>query len=427
MKVKLTYLLAFLAVINAFSQISRTEKKIKATVAKNNNESIKFLEKVVNINSGTMNPEGVKEVGMAFKAEFDKLGFTTRWVDLSGLNRGGHLFAETSGNKGKKLLLIGHLDTVFEKDSPFQQFTMLQDSIAAGPGANDMKGGNVIILYALKALQENGLLKDTQIIVALTGDEENPGEPLQEARKHLIEAAKKSDIALGFETASGFNYATVARRGASSWKLEVEGKQAHSSGIFSENTGAGAIYEAARILNSFYDELKDEKFLTFNPGLVLGGTNVNFNEAQSKGESAGKDNVVAKNAVVVGDLRFISEDQKNITRQRMQAIVEKNLPKTSATISFFDGYPAMSPTEGNYRLLKILSNVSIDLGYGEVQAYDPGRRGAADVSFVAQYVDCLDGLGAMGSGAHSPNETIDLKTFEELTLRTAVFIYRLIQ
>lgn len=427
MKKKSACLLFFWATLNALSQINQVEEaKILASVAKNNHESIKFLEKVVNINSGTMNPEGVKEVGMVFKTEFDNLGFTTRWVDLSSLNRGGHLFAETSGNKGKKLLLIGHLDTVFEKDSPFQRFTMLEDSIAAGPGANDMKGGNVIILYALKALQENGLLKNAQIIVAYTGDEENPGEPLLEARKHLIEAAKKSDIALGFETATGFNYATVARRGASSWKLEVEGKQAHSSGIFGENTGAGAIYEASRTLNSFYEELKGEEFLTFNPGLVLGGTNVVFDEAQSRGEASGKDNVVAKTAVVVGDLRFISEEQKNAARQRMKAIVEKSLPKTSATISFFDGYPAMSPTDGNYGLLKMLSNVSNDLGYGEVQAYDPGRRGAADVSFVAEYVDCLDGLGAMGTGAHSPNETVDLKTFEELTIRTAVFIYRLI-
>jgi glutamate carboxypeptidase len=86
----------------------------------------------------------------------------------------------------------------------------------------------------------------------------------------------------------------------------------------------------------------------------------------------------------------------------------------------------MSPTEGNNNLLKVLNQVSLDLNQGAVIAYDPGKRGAADTSFVAEYVDCLDGLGTMGSGAHTPNETVNLKTFEALTMRTAILIYRLI-
>ena len=345
---------------------------------------------------------------------------------MSEVNRAGHLFAETSGNKGKKLLLIGHLDTVFESDSPFQQFEQVNDSTAKAPGGNDMKGGDVIMLYALKALAQNGLLDDAQIIVAYTGDEENTGKPLSISRNHLIEAAKRSDIALGFETSTGFNFATVARRGASGWKVEVKGKRAHSSGIFSENTGAGAIFEMSRILNAFYNEVRGEDYLTFNPGVLLGGTTVSLDEAYSKGTAFGKDNVVAQTAVVEGGLRFISEEQKENARSKMRAIVKNNLPQTSAEISFTDSYPAMSPTEGNNNLLKILNQVSLDLKQGGVDAYDPGKRGAADTSFVAEYVDCLDGLGTMGSGAHTPSETVNLKTFEELTKRTAILIYRLI-
>ncbi|HBU79517.1 MAG TPA: peptidase M20, partial [Muricauda sp.] len=317
MKIQFTSTLIALLFVASLSaqKLSRTEKKIVSTIEKNNSEAIDFLEKVVNINSGTLNAEGVKKVGMVFKDAFDNIGFETKWIEMPAeMNRAGHLFAETTGTKGKKLLLIGHLDTVFEEDSPFQTFEMVNDSIAHAPGGNDMKGGDVIVLYALKALSENGLLENAQIVVAFTGDEESTGKPLSISRKDLIDAAKRSDIALGFETSTGFNYATVARRGASGWAVEVEGKRAHSSGVFSEGTGAGAIFEMSRILHQFYTDVKGEDLLTFNPGVLLGGTFVNFDELTSKGDAFGKTNVVAQKAVVKGGLRFISEEQKERAR-----------------------------------------------------------------------------------------------------------------
>jgi glutamate carboxypeptidase len=406
--------------------ISTIEQKIINTIEANNLEAIEFLKKVVNINSGTMNHAGVKLVADEFAQAFEGIGFTTSWYNMSEVNRSGHFFAETNGKKGKKLLLIGHLDTVFEADSPFQEFKMVNDSMAHAPGGNDMKGGDVIILYALKALADNGLLKNSQIIAAFTGDEEASGKPLAISRKHLVDAAKRSDIALCFETSTGFNYATVARRGSSDWKLEVKGKRAHSSGIFNESVGAGAIFEASRIMNEFYNVVRGEEYLTFNPGVILGGTQVNFDEALSKGTAFGKSNVVSQTVVVDGGLRFISEEQKERARAKMRDIVSNNLPHTSAEIIFADGYPAMSPTEGNNNLLSILNQVSLDLKLGGVEAYDPGKRGAADTSFVAEYVDCLDGLGTMGSGAHTPEETVNLNTVEALTKRAALLIYRLI-
>lgn len=419
--------LGFLSLALQSQNLKRAERKIVASVESNNAAAIDFLEKVVNINSGTLNLEGVQKVGEVFQNEFDALGFKTTWISMPDeMNRAGHLFAETSGKKGKKLLLIGHLDTVFEEDSPFQLFKMVNDSIAHAPGGNDMKGGNVIVLYALKALQENGLLNDAQIIVAFTGDEESTGKPLEISRKDLIEAAKRSDIALGFETSTGFNFATVARRGASGWELKTTGKRAHSSGVFSERTGAGAIFEMSRILNGFYEQVKGEQYLTFNPGVLLGGTFIDYDIKTGKGEAFGKTNVVPQTALVRGGLRFMSEEQKERARNKMREIVADHLPKTAAEISFTDSYPAMEPTEGNKKLLEQLNQVSLDLGQGEVLAYDPGKRGAADTSFVAEYVDCLDGLGTMGSGAHTPQETVNLNTIEALTKRTAILIYRLI-
>lgn len=407
--------------------LSRTERKIVKTVEANTKASIELLRKVVNVNSGTLNLKGVKRVGDIFEQEFRRIDFRTSWVSMpETMNRAGHLFAETTGSKGKRLLLIGHLDTVFEENSPFQSFEMINDSIAHAPGANDMKGGDVIVLYALKALHEHHLLDNAQIIVAFTGDEESTGSPLELSRRDLIAAAKRSDVALGFEASTGFNYATIARRGSSGWMVEVEGKRAHSSRIFSESVGAGAIFEMGRILHGFYTDVKGEELLTFNAGTVLGGTTLDYDDTSGEGKVFGKTNVVAQHAEARGGLRFISEEQKERARSKMREIVDDNLPGTTAKIMFKDSYPAMEPTIGNTRLLESLNQVSLALGQGEVKAYDPGKRGAADTSFVARYVDCLDGLGAMGSDAHTLRETINLNTMEALTKRMAVFIYRLI-
>ncbi|MEX0845092.1 MAG: M20/M25/M40 family metallo-hydrolase [Balneolaceae bacterium] len=412
---------------NLFAQqLSETEKRILDHIDANHAEALHFLETNVNINSGTLNLEGVRKVGENYINAYNKLGFETNWIPQDDVNRSGHFFAEQKGSKGKKMLLIGHLDTVFEPDSPFQKFEMLNDSIATGPGVNDMKGGNVLILYALKALKEAGAITNAQIIVALTGDEEKAGSPISKSRKDLIEAAKRSDIALGFETASGFSFATVARRASYSWKLEVTGKQAHSSGIFSESTGAGSAFEASRILNRFYEELREEN-LTYNAGVLIGGNEVNYDEANMRGTVSGKTNIVPKKTIAHGGIRFLTTEQGERAFQKMEDIVNDHLPRTSAELTIYEGYPPMEPTEGNMELLSVLNELSQDLGLGEVEAYDPGRRGAADISFVAKHVDGLDGLGAMGSGAHGPHETINLNTFKDLTKRAALLIYRLTQ
>ena len=424
--IPLNLLIITMLCINGQAQkLTKTELKIIDKVKASHEESVDFLEKVVNINSGSLNLAGVREVGDVFSNAFDAIGFETRWIDMpQEMNRAGHLFASIKGKKGKKLLLIGHLDTVFEENSPFQTFER-RDSIAFGPGANDMKGGNVVMLYALKALYELNLLKKAAITVAFTGDEESTGKPLSISRKDLIDAGKEADIALGFETSTGFDNATVARRGSSGWRVETEGIRAHSSGVFNERVGAGAIFEMSRILNTFYEQVRGEEYLTFNPGTLLGGTFVDFDKQTSSGEVFGKSNVVAQKAVVNGGLRFISEEQKENARAKMREIVAQNLPQTSAKIIFTDSYPAMGPTPGNLAVLAELDQVSKDLGHDGVRPFDPLKRGAADISFVADYTDGIDGLGTMGTGAHTPQETVNLKTMNALIQRSALLIYRL--
>jgi glutamate carboxypeptidase len=422
------FVLMFLSFLPAaFSQkTSDIEKKVIAYIDQHLPDAMNLLKESVNINSGTLNIAGVKKVGELYRKELEKAGFTCTWVSMpDSLKRAGHLVAERKGKKGKKLFLIGHLDTVFEPDMPFSPFTILNDSTATGQGANDMKGGDVVAIMALQALNMYGLLDDTNITVYFTGDEERGGEPLSVSRGDFIERAKQSEIALGFEGATGTNIIATARRGASSWLLEVEGKQAHSSGIFSERVGYGAVYEAARIINEFRTSLSNEKYLTFNPGLIVGGSEVNYTESKAYGTVIGKDNIISPVVKVHGDLRFLTAQQKDDARNKMRAIVANNLPGTKATIHFTDGIPSMAPTQGNNKILAVIDQVSKDMGMGPSVAGDPGSRGAGDISYVAEFLDCVDGLGAMGKGAHAPGETIDLKSFPFLIKRSALLMYRL--
>ncbi|PRY88993.1 glutamate carboxypeptidase [Mongoliibacter ruber] len=414
--------------LNTFAQgLSDTEKKLIDLIDKNYEETVALLEETVNINSGTLNIEGVREVGRVFEREFAKIGFQTEWITLpDSLRRAGHFVASKKGNKGKKLFFIGHLDTVFEKDMPFYPFTMVDENTAKGQGVNDMKGGNVMIFATLKALHEMGLLDDRTVTVYFNGDEENAGNPSHVSRADFIERAKQHDYALGYETAQGFNIATVARRGASTWVLKTEGKQVHSSGVFKEHAGFGAIYEAARILNSFREELLGEQYLTFNPGQIIGGSDIQYDVNTGEGEALGKTNIVAREALVTGDLRFLGEAQKEAAREKMSQIVAQHLNQTKATITFQDGIPSMEPTPGNYALVEKLSATSEAMGFGKVEAGDPGSRGGGDISYIGEFLDCIDGIGASGTGAHSPAETINMKEFPDLIKRSTVFVYRLL-
>jgi glutamate carboxypeptidase len=420
-------LLALCLFLNLFAhaQLSSQEQQLTHLIKQAMPQTIELLKQSVNINSGTFNINGVKAVGELYAKELRALGFTVEWIAMpDSLKRAGHLVAYRKGKKGKKLFLIGHLDTVFEPDMPANPFTMLNDSTATGQGVNDMKGGDVLIIAALKAMHQLRMLDETNITVYMTGDEENAGHPREIYRGDFITRAKEHDIALAFETATNLNTVATARRGASGWHLEVEGKQAHSSGVFGA-AGYGAIYEAARIVNSFRETLSKEQYLTFNPGLFMGGSELNYQENAQSGTVSGKTNIISPKTVVIGDLRFISETQKENARNTMRQIVGQSLPGTKASIQFSDGIPAMSPTEGNAKLAVQLSAVSEAMGLGKVNPGNPGSRGAGDISYVAQYLDCLDGLGASGRGAHAPGETINLKEYPLLIQRTAVFLYRL--
>ena len=419
------FLFVCLAMGARAQKLNREEKKILETIHASLPQHLKLLQQLVDINSGSLNIEGVKANGELLAQAFRNINFTTEWMAMpDSVKRAGHLVASTKGKKGKRLLLIGHLDTVFEPDMPANPFRMINDSTATGQGVVDMKGGNVIILAALHALHKNGLLKDVTITAYFTGDEENTGRPESVTRGDFIARAKQHDVALGFEGAQGLGIVATGRRGYAEWLINVYGEQGHSAGIF--RRGYGAIYEVARIIEAFRVQLGNEEYLTFNPGIVIGGTEMIYDTSKLAGAVASKINIISPAAVVHGEMRFLTTAQKDSTKARMQRIAtSQNLPGTRATISFKDGMPSMEPTAGNNRLVAVVSRVSQDLGFGTVTAGDPGQRGAGDISYVASYLDAIDGLGAEGQGAHAPGETMNLASFEKLVQRAAILIYRL--
>jgi len=412
----------------AAAKLTPAESRMLATIKTEEARTVALLEKLVNQNSGSLNLPGVEKVGQMMRGELEPLGFTVDWIDMRATGRAGHLVARHQGNgQGKKMLLIGHLDTVFEPDSPFQKWTR-RGNDGEGPGAGDDKGGMVVMVAALRAMQAAGTLKNADIEIVLTGDEEDTGSPIEIARRDLIAAGKRADVALDYEglvTDGGKDMGSIARRSSASWTVTASSKSGHSSGVFSDASGFGANYELIRILDAFRRDLREDK-LTFNVGLIGGGATAALDKDRIRLAATGKTNIIAETAVARGDLRAIDEAQIDRTRAKMRAIVATSLPGTSATITFDeDGYPPMAETAGNRALLAKLNAVNADLGLPAMAALDPLKRGAADISFVAKDVDGINGLGPASRADHAPGETVDIASIYRQAGRAAILMSRL--
>lgn len=410
----------------AQQRVSAAETRMKSVIASDQDRNVALLERLVLQNSGSLNIDGVTKVGQMMREELEPLGFTVEWQDMKAVDRAGHIVATHKGRPGtKRVLMIGHLDTVFEPSSPFTGFKRNGDR-AIGPGASDDKGGMVVVVAALRAMHAAGTLKDANITVYLTGDEEKTGRPLNITRDGLIAAGKSHDVALEYEGLAIENAkdaGTIARRSSTGWKLRTTGNTGHSSVVFGTR-GYGAVYEMARILDSFRRELPEPN-LTYNVGVLAGGTPAAIDDTGTSGTATGKSNIIASHAAADGDLRSLTPEQDAEARAGMKAIVAKNLPGTTATLTFDDSYPPMAPTEANRALLGRLNAVNRDLGLPEMPEYDPAKRGAADSGFVAANVATLGGLGAAGGGAHAEGEWVDVSSIQRQALRSAVLISRL--
>jgi glutamate carboxypeptidase len=425
----LPLLLAALLPAFAHAALAPPEQRIAQAVDADQPRSIALLQKLVEQNSGTMNLQGVEAVSRMLRPEFEALGFSVEWKPMAQAKRAGHLIATRHGRPGStRMLLIGHLDTVFEPDSPFRGFVREGDR-AVGPGVGDDKGGVVVMLAALRAMHAAGTLDGANIEVVLTGDEEHAGDPIEIARADLVAAGKRADVALDFENLAqenGKDMGSIARRSSNSWTLTTTGRSGHSSTIFSESMGDGAIYELTRIIAAFRAELPEPN-LTFNVGLIGGGQSAELDADGVRIAATGKGNIIPSIAIAKGDFRTLSQDQTERVQAKMQAIVARHLPRTGATLTIEQGYPAMPPTEGNRALLGKLNAINRDLGLAPMAELDPLKRGAGDIAFVAADTDGLVGLGIAGDGSHAPGESADLASIPRQAKRAAILMSRLSQ
>ena len=363
---------------SAQEPLSAAGAAIVAAVNDGNSAALALLERVVNINSGTQNFAACAQVGALFRAEFDALGFKTEWVDGASWNRAGHLVATHPG-PSPKVLLIGHLDTVFEPTARFRQLERSRRRSRARSRHHRHEGRRR--RHAARAEgAEGGRRARSHEHHRRDDRRRGSARPAhcRSAREALVDGGEgRRGCASDSRMATAIPaHAVIARRGTTSWRLEVTGTAGHSSQVFGPELGAGAIYEAARIVNGFRERLAGEPHLTFNPGVFLGGTPVDFDAATSGGTASGKTNVVRRAPLVTGDLRALTAEQFEKAKQAMRAVVAQSLPRTSAEITFDDGYPPLAPTAGNEKLLVMYDQASRDLGLGSVAGRQPrqGRR-----------------------------------------------------
>jgi glutamate carboxypeptidase len=379
---------------------------------------LSMLERITNINSGSLNKQGVDEIATIFSRELRRLGFSISTlpgdviempscpgsdynVDVSD-----HVLATKTG-AGKRLLLMGHLDTVFPPDSPFQIFRREGDTMY-GPGVADMQGGLVVMLYALKALAEAEELDSKTISILLNSDEEMGS---LSSRKYLEQQALLHDYGLVYES-SGTNNLTRTRKGLGQARFVVNGKASHAGGAHEQ--GRSAIKELAYKIVEIENMTNYESGVTVNVGIVSGG------EAR---------NTIAPCAEAFIDLRYPQPQQGLDAADQFEQIFDSvySYPVDSGDLTT-DRWinlhrPPKIPTPESDRLLEKTRAIGRLLGQ-ELGITDSG--GGTDGSLTqAVGLPTVDSLGVAGTGAHSNREQARVSSLVERAKLSAVLIRRL--
>lgn len=379
-------------------------------------DMVEMIERITNINSGSLNKPGVNEMADIFSRELQQLGFsistlpgeTIEMPSCPGSNYNidvaDHVLASKAGN-GTRLLLMGHLDTVFPLNSPFQTFRREGDMMY-GPGVSDMKGGLVVMLYALKALNEFAHLQDKSITLLLNSDEEVGS---LSSRKYLEQQALLHDYGLVYEPGTSL---VRQRKGLGQARFVITGKASHAGAAHEQ--GRSAIKELAYKIVEIERMTDYESGVTVNVGVVNGG------EAR---------NTIAPCAEALIDLRYPQAQQgldavaqfEDIFASVYSYAVDSGEISTESWTNLHR--PPKIPTpESDYLLQKTLS-ISKLLG----QTIGVGDSGGGTDGSLTQAVGLptLDSLGGSGSGAHSDREEGRISSLVERAKLSAILIHRL--
>ena len=366
-------------------------------------EQIDFLARLVNRDSGTDDRDDVNQVGDMLAAPLSELGFSVKRVTPE--RYGDHLVADKPGTGPRRLLFVGHFDTVFPAGTAKQRPFRIADGRAYGPGVYDMKGGLAALLFALRAHRDAGTTAwtETGVSVVFNSDEER----LSPTSKAVIQdEARRADSVAILEPARPGGEYVMGRKGAGTFRLEVEGKASHAG--LQPEMGASAIWDLAQKVAELHTLTDFEAGTTVNVGVINGGT---------------RPNVIADHAYAQIDLRVWTPADGERMIATMREIAERiRVPGTRARFSGQILFPPWPPgLPGTTRLVEIMGKAGLEIGV-EVKAIKTGA--SSDGNHTSAVAPTIDGLGPRGSRAHSEEEFIELPTLLERTKMIALFVDR---
>lgn len=365
-------------------------------------EMVQLLEKLVNIDSGSMDKEGVDRVGEVLAAQYQQLGFQVELVYER--IQGNHLIMRHQQSTSPKILIVSHADTVFGKGEAARRPFTIRNNRAYGPGVIDMKGSHVTLLYALKALAENGMTGLHNVELLLTSDEEI-GSPTSKAL--IQKRAEEKQYALVMEPARQDGSLVSARRGAGEYTITVTGKASHAG--VQPKAGKSAIEELAHKIIQLHNLTNYETGIGVNVGVIEGGTTIN---------------TVAPSAVAYVDVRIDQVEQAKWLEDKIKEICAvPHIEGTSIEVNGeFERFP-MVKNEQTTVLLEIIREAGQEMG---LTVRDVATGGGSDASFTAsQGVATIDGLGPVGGNAHSEDEYLEIDSLVERSLLLAKTIQKL--
>lgn len=353
------------------------------------NKYLKELETIVNIDSGSKDPEGVEKIALFFKTKYDELGFKTKlhYLDESV---GPCLEIKNNDSENIDILMIGHMDTVFPKGTVAQRPYRKEGNLAYGPGVIDMKASLLSIFYAMEELKEE-IEGKSSICIIYNSDEEISS---RYSRQLIEERAKKSKYALILEPARSNGALVYERKGLSKYEISFKGKSAHA-GVDPEN-GVSAINELAYWVRELHALNNYKVGTSVNVGVIEGGTQAN---------------VVAESARLEVDLRFRDMSELQKIKDRIDYLIEN--PATEGIqvdVKEIGHRPPMNPSEKTKELYEIINRIGERLNI-EIKWASTG--GGSDANFTAALgVPSIDGLGPVGGGGHGVNEYLEVDTVE---------------
>ena len=376
---------------------------VLALLDKWQDEQLGLLARLVNQDSGTDDRDDVNKAGALLVEWLEPLGFDV--TRHSHERFGDHLLGVKRGSGAKRILFVGHYDTVFPSGTARQRPFRIADGRAYGPGVYDMKGGLTALLFALRAHREAGTraFAETTIAVVFNADEER----LSPTSRALIrdQAAQAHSVGVLEPARPGGEY-VVARKGAGTFHLEVTGKASHAG--LQPEMGASAIWDLAQKIADLAALTDLEIGTTVNVGVIRGGV---------------RPNVVADHASADIDLRVWTSEDGDRTIARMRELAEQvRVPGTHARFAGEIAFPPWPPgLPGTERLLRIMEAAGREIGLA-VRGVKTG--GGSDGNHTCRVAPTIDGLGPQGSRAHSEEEFIVVSTLLERTKMVALFLER---